>query len=323
MRLWVVLLGACGFHPTLGGDGGAPPEVVDFQDAPGTGSDASEPSCLTNWTTGPLHFTPRHKLTTISTTHTERDPALSRNLLQIWFQSDRGGGGSRGGIDVWTATRTTKSDDFGTPVPYNDANSSQDDGRFYETGDGLTYVVSSNRTNTQGGYDLWVSHRDTAGENFPAPSNQLFIPVVDSGIDEYDPWMAEDGKVLYYAPKLAAAQGIYMATRNDFTSSFSTTTVQATLNIGNPTADPFVFADQLVIVFASQSVGNVDGGAKTDMWYSTRTTTSAGWAAPTNLPDLNTNDSEGDPWVSANGCHLYFAAVTGSDYDLYEADVVH
>jgi hypothetical protein len=322
MRLWVVLLGACGFHPTLGGDGGAPPEaIVDVEDAD---IDAGEPGCLTNWTAGPLHFMPRHKLTTISTVgHTDRDPALSKNLLQIWFQSDRGGGGSLGGADIWTATRTAPTDDFGTPVPYNDANSAQDDGRFFLTGDSLTYVVSSNRTGSQGGFDVWISHRATAGENFPVPSNQLFVPVVDTGADDYDPWIGDDGKVLYYAPAIGGVQGIFMATRTDFTSSFASTTSQTTLDIGNPTSDPFVFDSQLVIVFSSHALGNVDGGSKSDLWYSTRTATSAPWAAPTNLPDLNTIDSEGDPWVSANGCHLYFAATTGSDYDLYEADVIH
>jgi len=54
----------------------------------------------------------------------------------------------------------------------------------------------------------------------------------------------------------------------------------------------------------------------------TRTDPTQAFGAPQHLTDLATSNFEGDPWVSADGCHLYFAGENGGDYDLYEADVV-
>ena len=201
MRLWVWLcLSACGFRPGTASDGGAPGEGTPvLHDAADAMLDAPR-SCIANWITGPLHFSPRKRLVNLSTTSTERDPTLSHDQLQIWFQSDRGGAGTLGNVDIWTATRASIDHDFGAPVPFNAGSSSQDDGRYFLSDDALTYVVSSNRTNTQGGYDLWISHRAATSDTFPMASNQVFVTAVDDGGDQYDPWISNDGLDVYYAP---------------------------------------------------------------------------------------------------------------------------
>jgi hypothetical protein len=324
MRLWVWLgLSACGFHPGVASDGAAPSEGVVFADAADALSDAAPvQSCLAKWEAGAVHFSPRQRLANLFTSSTERDPGLSHDLEQIWFSSDRGGTGTLGGADIWTATRTSTTSDFGSPMPFNEASSNQDDGRYYRSDDDLTYVVSSSRTNTKGGYDVWISHRAHVADAFPAPSNTLMSPVVDDALDQYDPWISDDGTRLYYAPTDPLGQEIYLATRADFTASFAVSILQSPLTVGQPTADPFVFDHELVIAFSSHSTSNVDGGTHSDLWYSMRTSISNPWSAPINMLDLNTQDSEGDPWVSSDGCHIYFAAANAGDYDLYEADVL-
>jgi hypothetical protein len=323
MRLWLlVLLGGCGFHPGIGADSGHGGEMAMPGAEAGPGGEASVArDCTSNWFGANLHFTARHKLANLATTHTERDPSLSHNELQIWFQSDRGGTGSLGGTDVWTATRTTIADDFGTPVVATDASSPQDDGKYAISEDELSYAVSSNRTGTKGGFDVWVSHRDSGGQNFPAADNSKLSPSVDDGGDQFDPWINDDATDLYYAPT-AGGQKIMRATRPNATSQFGTPTPVTELNIGSPTADPTLFDGERVVVFSTITAANTGGGDNTDIWYATRSDPSQPFSTPHDIADLATPNFEGDPWVSADGCDIYFAGSTNSDYDLYEAEVI-
>ena len=323
MRLSLVLvLGACGFHPGASRDGAAPGEPLPpGPEAGGSDSGTVTASCVANWFGSNLHFTPRRHLDALATTFTERDPSLSHNELQIWFQSNRGGSGALGGIDVFTATRTTTSDPFGTPVPFTDASSPQDDGKYAITDDELSYAISSNRTGTNGGYDIWISHRDSGGQNFPAADNSKLAPNVDDATDQYDPWINNGATRLYYSP-IAGGQRIMMASRPNTTAAFGPPVTLTELGNGVPTADPTLFDDELVIVFSSVRSENAGNATNTDLWYATRADPSQPFDAPQHILDLATSNFEGDPWVSANGCHLYFAAENGGDYDLYESDVV-
>jgi len=324
MRLWsLVLLGACGFHPGVGSDGAS---TGGEQPGPGLeaglrGDGSTARDCTSNWFGSNLHFTQRHKLANLSTTHTERDPSLSHNELQIWFDSDRGGTGSLGGSDVWTATRTTIMDDFGTPVVATDASSPQDDGKYAISEDELSYAVSSNRTGTKGGFDIWVSHRDSGGQNFPPADNMKLSPGVDDASDQFDPWINDDATHLYYAP-LNGTQKIMLATRSNANAQFGTPSPVTELDIGSPTADPTLFDGELVVVFSAIASNNIGGSDNTDIWYATRTDAAQPFSAPHDIADLASVNFEGDPWVSADGCHLYFAGSTNSDYDLYEAEVI-
>ena len=324
MRLpLLVLLSGCGFHPGVASDSAAGGEMQAPGEAgSGSGSDAGVTrDCTSDWFGTNLHFTPRHRLDPLATTHTERDPSLSHNELQIWFSSDRGGAGSLGGTDVWTATRTTIDDPFGTPVVATDASSPQDEGKYAISEDELSYAVSSNRAGTKGGFDVWVSHRDSGGQNFPPADNMKLAPSVDDGFDQYDPWINDDATHLYYAP-LNGSQRIMLATRPNSTAQFGTPVPVDELNIGAPTADPTLFDGERIVVFSTITAANTGGANNTDIWYATRADPAHAFSTPQHLPDLATANFEGDPWVSANGCHIYFAGSTNSDYDLYEAEVM-
>jgi hypothetical protein len=322
MRLWLlVLLGGCGFHPGVGADGGHGGEMPGSGAEAGPGAEAGVArDCTSEWFGTNLHFTARHKLANLATTHTERDPSLSHNELQIWFSSDRGGTGSLGAGDVWTATRTKIDDDFGTPVVAADVSSPQDEGKYAISEDELSYAVSSNRTGSKGGFDVWVSHRDSGGQNFPPADNMKLAPSIDDGNDQYDPWINDDATHLYYAPS-AGGQKIMFATRSTANAQFGVPAPVTELEIG-PSADPTLFDAERVIVFSTINAANEGGADNTDLWYATRTDPALPFSPPQHLEDLSTENFEGDPWVSADGCHIYFAGSTNSDYDLYEAEVL-
>ncbi|MEO6774966.1 MAG: hypothetical protein ABI467_18500 [Kofleriaceae bacterium] len=323
MRLsWLVVLSGCGFQPGASSDAALGGELAPPHDAAGPGSDAAMArDCTSEWFAPNLHFTPRRRLDVLATTFTERDPSLSHNELQIWFSSDRGGVGALGGTDVWTATRTTIDDAFGTPVVAVDASSPQDDGKYAISEDELSYAVASNRTGTKGGFDIWVSHRETGGENFPPADNLKLVPSIDDGNDQYDPWINDDATHLYYAPS-SGGQRIMVATRPNANAQFGAAVAVDELNLGSPTADPTLFDGERIVVFSTVIAANDGGATNTDLWFATRTDPAQPFSPPQHLADLSTPDFEGDPWVSANGCHIYFAGSKNSDYDLYEAEVM-
>lgn len=64
------------------------------------------------------------------------------------------------------------------------------------SGDGRTLYFASNRPGGQGRSDLWMSHRDAAGE-WSIPVN--LGPVVNSAEDELSPFVTRDGGTLFFS----------------------------------------------------------------------------------------------------------------------------
>jgi WD40 repeat protein len=82
---------------------------------------------------------------------------VRKDGLEIFITSDRLGG--VGAIDIWTATRASRDDKWGTPVNAGALNSISDDGSPWLTKDGTTMYLFSNRAGGLGSRDIWVSTR--------------------------------------------------------------------------------------------------------------------------------------------------------------------
>ena len=72
----------------------------------------------------------------------------------------------------------------------------------------------------------------------------------------------------------------------------------------DPSADPTLFDTERVIVFSTINAANSGGADNTDLWYATRADPALAFSPPQHLADLATDNFEGDPWVSADGCHM-------------------
>ena len=93
----------------------------------------------------------------------------------------------------------------------------------------------------------------------------------------------------------------------------TTTSRHAITDVADPTLSP----DELVILFSS----NRSGGG--DIYYATRAAPTDAFGTVDKVPTINTPDQDGDPHLSADGCHIYFASNTNSgviaDYNLFVA----
>jgi hypothetical protein len=111
-------------------------------------------------------YGPRAPVVELNSTSVDRQPAIRRDGLEIFFASDRPG--TLGAIDLWVATRASTSDPWSTPVNLGPVvNSPQVDARPALSFDGTTLYFQSTRPGAVGCtsptgpcvFDLWVTTR--------------------------------------------------------------------------------------------------------------------------------------------------------------------
>jgi Tol biopolymer transport system component len=314
--VWVLACG-CGFRPSAGrpGDGGLDP---DADAATQLDADATilPSTCMARWLTHTIQFQPPTRLGLSATTSFERDPFLSHDEKTIYFSSNRSPATN---ADIFVATRPNLGAAFGSPTRFTVANDAAAyDGKLAMSTDELTFVVSSDRTGTQGGADLWVSVRTALGNGFGIPS-EIHLGNVDDAKDQEDPVISTDKLRLYLAPQSVATnqQHIVMATRATEQDDFDAPVAIAELDSGLGDADPALTDDERLIVFSSNRPG---GSGGIDLWYATRANATAAFTTPANLGAVvNGGGNDGDPWISPDGCRLYFASDTLGDNDLWVA----
>ncbi len=90
------------------------------------------------------------------------------------------------------------------------------------------------------------------------------------------------------------------------------------VNSSNPEYDPSISADGLELYYQSTRAG---GYGDSDIYVTTRATTSDEWSQPVNLgPVINTSGRDAGPEISSDGLSLYFNSTRpggNGNYDLY------
>jgi Tol biopolymer transport system component len=296
--------------------GGGDAAAIDADAPRGLDGDAMLGGCAATWFAGTVHFGTPARLAELDVTGFERDPFLSPDELTIYYSSNQTG--SLGGSDIYTATRSAIGATFGTASKFGPANSTSGyEGKLAMTPDGQIFVVSSNRTGGTGLLDdIWIDVRGNAAAPWPA-ANQMHLQNVDDNNYQEDPVLSDDGLHLYVAPSDAVHQHVAFSSRTSRTSDFTTPTVIAELDSNTGEADPALAFDERLIVFSSSRAGSGD------LFYATRTDKTAAFAPPVALTELNSIANEGDPWLSPDGCRLYFASDTlAAGYTLWVAAVL-
>jgi hypothetical protein len=191
---------------------------------------------------------------------------------------------------------------FGEPIQLGEPiwSSGHDPQGCCFSGDGLELYFSSTRSGGQGGRDIWVATREALGAPWGDPVN-LGSPVNDSG-NQIEPAISPDGLELYFGD--LSDWNIRVCKRPSKDAPWSSQELLGPpVGLGNEAQMEFS-ADGLSLYFRSRRSG---GYGESDIWVSTRATTSDLWGEPTNLgPNVNTSSSEGYPSISSDGRVLFF-----------------
>jgi len=289
---------------SVGGDGGGD----------GSSGDGATLTCLQAWHAGTIRFATPTQLTELASTGTsQRDPFLTPDETTIYFNAL-----SQGVTHIYSATRAGVADPFGAVMQDSALDSGQNESKFTMTSDGLDAIYSSDRNGGAGGADLWETTRLDTTQDF-GMSNEVNLTKVDTAGDEYDPELLGNGLELYFAPISTSPQTIYVTTRAALGQKFATPTPVTELNSGDGDADPAPSFDDTIILFTSARPASLPGK---NLWYATRSTTALPFGPPQLVPDLNSGVDDGDPWLSEDGCRVYFTrdnTITGTTFRVYVA----
>jgi Tol biopolymer transport system component len=225
---------------------------------------------------------------------------LSPDELTIYFLSTRSGNN-----DIFTASRASRTDAFGTPQPMTSLNTASAEGWPTVTADGLTLFFESN---VSGRYQTYVATRTTLVAQFAAPA--LVANVNIAGSDTGQAAVLPNQSALYLVNNGTGAGNLYRAGLNT-TGQFGTPVEVSTINTPSDEFAPTPTSDELVLYFGSSRLDPPAKGAM-DIWMTRRTSTAASWDPPTNVQELNTTAFEWPDWLSPDRCRLYFTRNTGA-----------
>ena len=220
-------------------------------------------------------------------------------------------------FDIYVVHRDGITEPWGTPVSLGAKINTPASNELcsFVTIDGhwLYFVSNRNDAGVEGGnygaFDIFVSHRkdkdDPAGWEKPVNLG----PYVNTAVNENGPSIFEDeatGKiVMYFTRAVSGKNKIFQTGLLDWDNPGPASQVPGLNAEGASDWHAFIRRrDGLEVVFAS----NRGGLPQSDLFVSTRPTTSSPWSTPVNLGPL-VNDAarqEGRPSISWDGATLYF-----------------
>jgi hypothetical protein len=239
---------------------------------------------------------------------------LTGDELSLYFESARGVG-----VGLYVATRTKRSDPFGTPAPVAgiEAPAPARDFHPFISSDALVLLFASNRTGTA---DLFEARRASTSIGFGTP----IIVGVSTSADERTPWLASGGAELWFASDRPRTDGgvspglhVWRAPR----TSNGGTGDAVFVDLGSGSAAdlaPLLSADGLTLYFASDREN--DASATYDVWVARRSSAAAGFGPATPLTTVNTPQYDVPAWLSPDDCRLYLISNAKGSFDLYVAE---
>lgn len=238
-----------------------------------------------------------------------QDPALSADELEMFFTSPTGGIN-----DIWSVRRAAAADPWGAAAPVAELASAQYDEDPELSADGLTIMFASDRAGD--GVRLYVATRPDRDQPWGAPQP---VPGLGTSVLDRAPALGAADLQLVFASQrgTAAVPHLFGTTRTDTAAGWTAAVELTALNSAWQDVDPALFAGGRGLVFASRRTG---GGQTSDLFETVRASAAAPFdAAPRALAELNSDFSEGDPWLSEDGRHLLFVSDRNGRSRIYEA----
>jgi hypothetical protein len=231
----------------------------------------------------------------------DRTPTLTPDGLTVYFASDRPGGSGR--LDIYVATRASRTAPWGTPTPLPGVNTAGDESRPALTADGLS-LYAEIRPTTQ--WSVAKATRASAQDRFGTLQPE---PALNHEGFDSSPSVLPDASAIYYASERGETINIYRANRSSGVWAIPAVLTGADLNSSGQTeAYPLVSADDLTLYYASDRPTS-PGGAF-NLFIAKRASVTAPFKDPVPIAELNTNDDEIPGWISSDGCEIWFSRGT-------------
>lgn len=184
----------------------------------------------------------------LNTADRETGIALSADGLRVWFSSDRPE--SQGGLDVFTAERTSRSAEW-SAVTRVDELSTPDDDLVSAVNDAGTVCLLGRRPKGTDNYDMYVSERASMeGPWQPAAP----ITELNTKANESDAFLAGDGYDLLFT----RSKDLQFARRPALSSPFVLVGPLKELNSSSDDRDPWATQDLRYVVFSSNRSGSYE-----------------------------------------------------------------
>lgn len=231
------------------------------------------------------------------------DPALTQDLLTLYFNAQREGG--QGKEDIWFAERASHEDAFSSPTPESALNSEARETGIALARDGLTLWFSSDREGGDGGLDVYVATRPSAGGAWSVAR----VPELSSAGDDLVSSVRDDERTLFLARRDDEDDDydLYVAGRVDRASPFSAPEPLDALNTEQEESDAVLLEVSGALVFTRDE----------QLVYAAGYPNPRGDVLP--LSALNSDDDDRDAWFSADGSYVVFSSDRSGSYRLYEA----
>jgi hypothetical protein len=146
----------------------------------------------------------------VNSIYHEEFPMISKDGLELYFNSDRNGG--FGNFDIWVSRRARKNDPWGEPTNLGSVvNGSTSETSPFLLSEGLTLLFSEGDSPfRQGGYgnsDIWMTRRASISELWGAPVN--LGPMINTRYYEGQPRISTDCRSLYFCSNRPGGLGDY------------------------------------------------------------------------------------------------------------------
>lgn len=271
------------------------------------------------YTLGQLDPTPRFRgeviaLGSINSDDDDDNPTLTDDMLEIYFTSDRRGGG-----DVWWAQRDSAEAEFGAPELLAAASSDAEETSSAISPDGLTLWVGSRRgveddDEDNDSIDIWQTRRSSRGAAWGPLVN---LRELNSDEDDIPRPVGVNGTVMPMASRRDADDyETYLARRSSPDAEFEADVerVRGLSMPGRSTVDAFITNDGLLLFF-NRSGGEEDG----QLYMAWRRSLDEPFEAELPLDVLNTQADDRDPWVDVAGRTFVFSSNRGdgTGLDIY------
>jgi Tol biopolymer transport system component len=236
------------------------------------------------------------------------DPSLTEDRLEMFI----GLGGSiavaRFTNDTWGMVAAADNLNFGAGVI---------DDTPYVSADGLTMHWTSSRVG-QGDFDIWRATRPN--RNLPWTVQENVQPLNTSSHDAGGSISGDGLMIVFGSNRGGAAAGVdlYSATRSNPTAPWGSVNRITELNTATDEGHPLLSPDKLTIYFHSNRMLASD----IDLYEAHRASAAVPFGLPRRLVELASagGSYDGDPWVSADGRHMFFARTDGSGFkSIWEA----